>query len=134
MLAQAFARDLRKVVPISPVWMRVCAVDVVPDQPQGGFIGGVERRAEPILLAPLREFLDLQARDEENSQHCNGKHLHRYLAEFYFRYNTRTATTTSMRAEEQAPDLSVALQKIVSVSSRSEGGSTLGNASWHYVN
>jgi hypothetical protein len=24
-------------------------------------------------------------------QHCGEKHLHRYLAEFEFRYNTRTA-------------------------------------------
>lgn len=24
-------------------------------------------------------------------QHCDAKHLHRYLAEFYFRYNNRAA-------------------------------------------
>jgi hypothetical protein len=34
-------------------------------------------------------------------QHCKEKHLHRYLAEFDFRYNTRTALgyTDLMRAE-----------------------------------
>jgi hypothetical protein len=34
-------------------------------------------------------------------QHCKEKHLHRYLAEFDFRYNTRTALgyTDFMRAE-----------------------------------
>jgi hypothetical protein len=35
-------------------------------------------------------------------QHCEGKYVHRYLAEFDFRYNTRAATTTFMRAEEAA--------------------------------
>ena len=34
-------------------------------------------------------------------QHCKEKHLHRYLAEFDFRYNTRTALGCNdlMRAE-----------------------------------
>ena len=34
-------------------------------------------------------------------QHCGEKHLHRYLAEFDFRYNTRTALGMNdlMRAE-----------------------------------
>jgi hypothetical protein len=34
-------------------------------------------------------------------QHCDEKHLHRYLAEFDFRYNTRTALGFNdlMRAE-----------------------------------
>jgi len=34
-------------------------------------------------------------------QHCGEKHLHRYLAEFDFRYNTRTALGVNdyMRAE-----------------------------------
>jgi hypothetical protein len=34
-------------------------------------------------------------------QHCKEKHLHRYLAEFDFRYNTRTSLgyTDFMRAQ-----------------------------------
>ena len=38
-------------------------------------------------------------------QHCSEKHLHRYLAEFDFRYNTRTALGFNdlMRAEALAP-------------------------------
>ena len=37
-------------------------------------------------------------------QHCKEKHLHRYLAEFDFRHNTRTAAGFNdlMRAEELA--------------------------------
>ena len=37
-------------------------------------------------------------------QHCGEKHLHRYLAEFDFRYNSRTALGYNdlMRAEELA--------------------------------
>ena len=37
-------------------------------------------------------------------QHCGEKHLHRYLAEYDFRYNTRTALGYNdlMRAEELA--------------------------------
>jgi hypothetical protein len=37
-------------------------------------------------------------------QHCGEKHLHRYLAEYDFRYNTRTALGYNdlMRAEEPA--------------------------------
>src|ERR1700730_6854345 len=40
-------------------------------------------------------------------QHCKEKHLHRYLAEFDFRYNTRTALgyTDLMRAELAAKDI-----------------------------
>ncbi len=40
-------------------------------------------------------------------QHCNEKHLHRYLAEFDFRYNTRTALGFNdlMRAEALAGDI-----------------------------
>lgn len=49
-------------------------------------------------------------------QHCSEKHLHRYLAEFDFRHNNRTAlgVTDGARATElakgirQAPDLSTA--------------------------
>ena len=52
-------------------------------------------------------------------QHCSEKHLHRYLAEFDFRYNNRAAFGVNdlMRAEDrgewhrwQAPDLSTASQ------------------------
>ena len=40
-------------------------------------------------------------------QHCSEKHLHRYLAEFDFRYNTRTALGFNdlMRAEELVPGI-----------------------------
>ncbi len=47
-------------------------------------------------------------------QHCDERHLHRYLAEFDFRYNNRTAlgvddserTTNMLKGIWQAPDLS----------------------------
>ena len=37
-------------------------------------------------------------------QHCSEKHLHRYLAEFDFRYNNRSALGVNdlMRAEQAA--------------------------------
>lgn len=40
-------------------------------------------------------------------QHCKEKHLHRYLAEYDFRYNTRTALgfTDMMRAEALAAEI-----------------------------
>jgi hypothetical protein len=40
-------------------------------------------------------------------QHCSEKHLHRYLAEFDFRYNTRTSLCFNdlMRAEELVPGI-----------------------------
>ena len=50
-------------------------------------------------------------------QHCGEKHLHRYLAEFDFRYNNRVANGVDDRAarrqraeghRRQAPDLSQA--------------------------
>jgi hypothetical protein len=128
------------VVPLSPVWMRVCAIDVVLDQPQGGFIGGIERRAAPIL-ARLRKFPDRQASMKKTHRHCDGKHLHRYLAEFHFRYNTRPATTTSMRAEELAISIKGKrltyrrpYKKSYPYQAGSKAFSALGDASWHYVN
>ena len=36
-----------------------------------------------------RLFLDLQARHEGVYQHCDERHLHRYLCEFDFRYSNR---------------------------------------------
>ena len=40
-------------------------------------------------------------------QHCKEKHMHRYLAEFDFRYNTRTALGYNdlMRAEALVPHI-----------------------------
>jgi hypothetical protein len=40
-------------------------------------------------------------------QHCREKHLHRYLAEYDFRYNRRTALGYNdlMRAEELASQI-----------------------------
>jgi hypothetical protein len=74
-------------------------------------------------------------------QHCDGKHLHRYLAEFDFRYNARTATTTSMRAEELAISIKGkrltdrrAYKKSYPHQAGSEALSALGDISWHYVN
>jgi hypothetical protein len=68
-------------------------------------------------------------------------HLRRYLAEFYFRYNKRTATTTSMRAEEPAisikgkrPTCRRLYKKSNQYQAGSEALSALGEASWRYVN
>jgi hypothetical protein len=36
-------------------------------------------------------LFDIQTRNEGYYQHCSEKHLHRYLAEFDFRYSNRVA-------------------------------------------
>ena len=54
-------------------------------------------------------------------QHCSEKHLHRYLAEFDFRYNNRVALGVKTQARRdfggwhrrQAPDLSTASRSLI---------------------
>jgi hypothetical protein len=73
---------------------------VLHTQPQGCFIGEVARRADSSLDRGY--FSIFKHGMKRIHQHCEGKYVHRYLAEFDFRYNTRAATTTFMRAEEAA--------------------------------
>jgi hypothetical protein len=53
-------------------------------------------------------------------QHCKEKHLHRYLAEFDFRYNTRTALgyTDLMRAELAAKGITASASPIDGLTSK----------------
>jgi hypothetical protein len=49
----------------------------------------------PIWIPGSPQFLDLQTRNARQLpalRHCAEKNLHRYLAEFDFRYNTRSIT------------------------------------------
>ena len=50
---------------------------------------GPELRSTPIRLKVF--LFNLQARMKGIYQHCSEKHLHRYLAEFDFRYSNRIA-------------------------------------------
>jgi hypothetical protein len=108
-------------------------------QTQGGFIGEVAPRADSSLD---RGYFSIAKHGMKRiHQHCDGKHVHRYLAEFDFRYNTRAATTTFMRAEE--PAISIKGKRLTCRrpckkpyphQAGREALSALGEASWQYVN
>jgi hypothetical protein len=101
---------------------------------------GLSRRAAPIARSIEEYFSICKRKMKRIHQHCDGKHLHRYLAEFDFRYNTRAATTTFMRAEE--PAISIKGKRLTCrrpckkpypPQAGSEALSALGEASWQYV-
>jgi hypothetical protein len=62
------------------------------DEPRGfWYVGGRYRlRRSPVRLSGAR--FDRSCRGMKGVyQHCSEKHLHRYVAEFEFRYNNRVA-------------------------------------------
>jgi hypothetical protein len=75
---------------------------VLRTEPQDGFIGGFERAAAPMARSIEEYFAIFKRGMKRIHQHCEAKHLHRYLTEFDSRDNRRTATTTSKPAEEQS--------------------------------
>jgi hypothetical protein len=113
---------------------------VLHTQPQDGSIGGVERRAAPRTRS-IEEYFSIFKRGMKRiHQHCDEKHLHRYLTEFDFRDNRRTAITTSKRAEELAISIKgkrlrrrQAYKKSYPYQAGSEALSALWEASWQYV-